>query len=78
MSSVSSQYETSYPEALCTALMNLIWAEVRDLILTRVRSPWHERLVFPRLTLAHLLRREALIFAVRDTKQPIVCKLGDH
>ncbi len=58
--------------------MDLVGAEVLDLVLAWLGRPRHKLLELPRLALQHLFAREVALFSVRDAQQAVVGNLGDH
>lgn len=78
MRSISSQQETPLPERLSASLMNLIRAEIDDLVLARLRGAWHKLPELLRLAFQHLFTREIALFPVGDAQQAVVGNLCDH
>lgn len=78
MGRVCGQQDSPHPEALGTALVDLVRAEVPDIVLARLGRAGNELPVLPRLPLEHLFTREIALFSVRDAEHPIIGDLSDH
>lgn len=58
--------------------MDLVRAEVGNLVFVRLWCSWYKSFVFRRQALAHLLVREIHILAIGDSQQAIFGQLCNH
>lgn len=78
MGGIGGEQEAADAQLLGAALVDLVGAEVDDLVLVWVGGAGHKGLVFGGQALAHLLVGQVGVFAVCDAEQAVFGQLRNH